>query len=103
MPFLNVETGHEFPELIEFRDRRATELGAKLVVRTVDEAIEKGLATPTPGQTTVSRGLIPEEQEADQLAVFVVDGVCADFRAVLSGHVELIIRKRGNKRELPAE
>ena len=48
MPFLNVETGHEFPELIEFRDRRAEELGAKLIVRTVDEAFEKGLATPTP-------------------------------------------------------
>ena len=42
MPFLNVETGHEFPELIEFRDRRAKQLGAKLIVRTVDEAIEKG-------------------------------------------------------------
>ena len=28
MPFLNVETGHEFPELIEFRDRRAQQLGA---------------------------------------------------------------------------
>src|ERR1035437_9237716 len=39
MPFLNVETGHEFPELLEFRDRRAKELGAKLIVRTVDEAI----------------------------------------------------------------
>ena len=50
MPFLNVETGHEFPELIEFRDRRAEELGAKLIVRTVDEAFEKGLATPTPGR-----------------------------------------------------
>ena len=37
MPFLNVETGHEFPELLEFRDRRAKELGAKLIVRTVDE------------------------------------------------------------------
>src|SRR5476651_2328327 len=33
MPFLNVETGHEFPELLEFRDRRAKELGAKLIVR----------------------------------------------------------------------
>ena len=42
MPFLNVEAGHEFPELIEFRDRRAEELGAKLIVRTVDEAFEKG-------------------------------------------------------------
>src|SRR5271156_1661934 len=30
MPFLNFETGHEFPELIKFRDRRARELCAKL-------------------------------------------------------------------------
>ena len=39
MPFLNVETGHEFPELIEFRDRRAKQLGAKLIVRKVEDAI----------------------------------------------------------------
>ena len=59
MPFLNVETGHEFPELIEFRDRRAEEMGAKLIVRTVDEAIEKGLATATPGQTSRNKLQIP--------------------------------------------
>ena len=59
MPFLNVETGHEFPELIEFRDRRAEELGAKLIVRTVDEAFEKGLATPTPGQVSRNQLQIP--------------------------------------------
>ena len=29
MPLLNVDTGHHFPELNEFRDRRAAELGAK--------------------------------------------------------------------------
>ena len=59
MPFLNVETGHEFPGLIEFRDRRAEEMGAKLIVRTVDEAIEKGLATATPGQTSRNKLQIP--------------------------------------------
>jgi sulfate adenylyltransferase subunit 2 len=52
MPFLNVETGHEFPELLEFRDRRTKELGAKLIVRTVDEAFKKGIAHPTPGQVS---------------------------------------------------
>jgi sulfate adenylyltransferase subunit 2 len=52
MPFLNVETGHEFPELIEFRNRRAKELGAMLIVRTVDEAFKKGIAQPTPGQAS---------------------------------------------------
>ena len=59
MVFLNVETGHEFPELIEFRDRRAEELNAKLIVRTVDEALEKGIATPTPGQISRNALQIP--------------------------------------------
>ncbi len=49
MPFLNIETGHEFPELIDFRDRRAKQLGAKLIIRTVEDAIAKGFATPKPG------------------------------------------------------
>jgi sulfate adenylyltransferase subunit 2 len=59
MPFLNVETGHEFPELLEFRDRRAKELGAKLIVRTVDEAFKKGIAQPTPGQVSRNQLQIP--------------------------------------------
>jgi len=59
MPFLNVETGHEFPELIEFRDRRAKELGAKLIIRTVDEAIQKGHAHPAPGEISRNKLQIP--------------------------------------------
>ena len=55
MPFLNIETGHEFPELIEFRDRRAKELGAKLIVRTVEDAIKKGLAHVSPGEISRNR------------------------------------------------
>ena len=69
MPFLNVETGHEFPELIDFRDRRAKQLGAKLIVRTVDEAFAKGLASPTPGQ--ISR---------NQLQIPVLLGAIEEFR-----------------------
>ena len=52
MPFLNIETGHEFPELIEFRDRRAKELAAKLLVRTVDDVIARGIAIPKPGEAS---------------------------------------------------
>ena len=59
MPFLNIETGHEFSELIEFRDRRAKELGAKLIVRTVEEAIAKGLAHPSPGEISRNKLQIP--------------------------------------------
>jgi len=58
-PLLNIDTGHNFPELIEFRDRRAAELGAKLIVRTVEDAIEKGVAVPVPGETSRNRLQIP--------------------------------------------
>ena len=59
MPLLNVDTGHHFPELNEFRDRRAAELGAKLIVRTVDDAIAKGIAVPPPGQVSRNGLQIP--------------------------------------------
>ena len=59
LPLLNVETGHEFPELIAFRNRRAAQLGAKLIVRTVEEAFAKGIAQPTPGQVSRNRLQIP--------------------------------------------
>ncbi len=59
MPLLNVETGHEFPELLSFRDRRAKELGAKLIVRTVDSAIANGSAVPTKGDISRNRLQIP--------------------------------------------
>lgn len=41
-PLLHVDTGHNYPEVIQFRDRRAAELGATLIVRTVDESIARG-------------------------------------------------------------
>jgi sulfate adenylyltransferase subunit 2 len=59
MPLLNIDTGHHFPELNEFRDRRAAELGARLVVRTVDDAIARGLATPAPGEISRNKLQIP--------------------------------------------
>ena len=54
-PLMHIDTGHNFPELIEFRDHRATELGEKLIVRTVEDAIAKGIARPTPGETSRNR------------------------------------------------
>ncbi len=54
-PLLHIDTGHNFPELIEFRDRRAAELGAKLIVRTVEDAIAQGIAVPTPGESSRNR------------------------------------------------
>jgi sulfate adenylyltransferase subunit 2 len=41
-PVLHVDTGHNFPEVIEYRDRRVRELGERLVVASVQESIDKG-------------------------------------------------------------
>ncbi len=59
MPFLNVETGHEFPELIAFRDRRARELGAKLIVRTVDDVVANGTVMLTKNEISRNKLQIP--------------------------------------------
>jgi sulfate adenylyltransferase subunit 2 len=48
-PLLHIDTGHNFPEVIEFRDRRAAELGERLIVRSVEDSIKAGrvvLRTP---------------------------------------------------------
>lgn len=41
-PVMHVDTGHNFPEVIEFRDRRIAELGERLIVASVQESIDKG-------------------------------------------------------------
>jgi sulfate adenylyltransferase subunit 2 len=41
-PIMHVDTGHNFPEAIEFRDRRVAELGVRLIVASVQESIDSG-------------------------------------------------------------
>jgi len=41
-PLLHIDTGHNFPEVIAFRDARAAELGERLIVRSLDESIRRG-------------------------------------------------------------
>src|SRR5215212_4536586 len=59
MPLLNVDTGHHFPELNDFRDKRAKQLGSKLIIRRVEDAIAKGIATVAPGEISRNRLQIP--------------------------------------------
>jgi len=48
-PIVHVDTGHNFPEAIEFRDRRVAELGERLVVASVQASIDAGrVADPGP-------------------------------------------------------
>jgi sulfate adenylyltransferase subunit 2 len=41
-PLMHVDTGHNFPEVIEYRDRRVAELAERLVVASVQESIDQG-------------------------------------------------------------
>ncbi len=41
-PVMHVDTGHNFPEVLEFRDRRLAEVGARLVVASVQQSIDDG-------------------------------------------------------------
>ena len=51
-PLLHIDTGHNFPEVIAFRDRRARELGERLIVRTVEDSIRRGsVVLRTPAQS----------------------------------------------------
>ena len=48
-PVMHVDTGHNFDEVLDYRDRRVAELGAKLVVASVEEAITQGLVVDPTG------------------------------------------------------
>jgi sulfate adenylyltransferase subunit 2 len=48
-PVMHVDTGHNFSEVIDFRDRRVAELGVKLVVASVQESIDRGRVVEQSG------------------------------------------------------
>src|SRR3954463_116315 len=48
-PLLHVDTGHNFQEALDFRDRRVEELGARLIVASVQDSIDQGRATEETG------------------------------------------------------
>ena len=47
---MHVDTGHNFPEVLEFRDRRVAEAGARLVVASVQESIDAGRVSEESGR-----------------------------------------------------
>jgi sulfate adenylyltransferase subunit 2 len=69
-PVMHVDTGHNFPEVIEFRDRRVRELDERLIVASVQESIDKGRVVEEKGprasrnrlQTTTLLDAIEEHQ-----------------------------------------
>jgi sulfate adenylyltransferase subunit 2 len=49
-PVMHVDTGHNFPEVIEFRDRRVAELSVRLIVASVQESIDAGRVAEETGR-----------------------------------------------------
>ena len=56
-PVMHVDTGHNFPEVIEFRDRRVEELGERLIVASVQDSIDNGRVTEQTGPRASRNGL----------------------------------------------
>ena len=54
-PVMHIDTGHNFPEVLEFRDRRVQELGERLIVASVQESIDKGRVREEPGNPSRNR------------------------------------------------
>src|ERR1700685_2850878 len=48
-PLMHVDTGHNFAEVIEYRDRRVAELGERLIVASVQASIDSGRAIEETG------------------------------------------------------
>ncbi len=49
-PVMHVDTGHNFGEVLEFRDRRVADVGARLIVASVQESIDSGRVTEETGR-----------------------------------------------------
>ncbi len=56
-PLMHVDTGHNFPETIEFRDKLVNKLGARLIIRNVQDSIDKGRAVEEKGLNPSRNGL----------------------------------------------
>ena len=53
-PVMHVDTGHNFPEVIEYRDRRVAQAGVQLIVASVQESIDAGRVSSRPGRGPVA-------------------------------------------------
>jgi sulfate adenylyltransferase subunit 2 len=68
-PVMHVDTGHNFPEVIDYRDRRVAELGVRLIVASVQESIDAGRVTEVdPDRPGANRNRLQTTTLLDALA-----------------------------------
>ena len=78
-PLLHVDTGHNFSETIEFRDRLVEELGVELIVRHVQDNIDKGRVREETGKYA-SRNMLQTETLLDAIEEFGFDACIGGAR-----------------------
>ncbi len=76
-PLLHIDTGHNFPETLEFRDKLVEELGVRLIVGSVQDAIDRGLVQEEKGYNATRNYL--------QTAVLLEELEKGKFDAALGG------------------
>lgn len=78
-PLLHIDTGHNFPETIEFRDRLVEELGLNLIVRNVQNSIDKGKVKEESGRYA-SRNSLQTTTLLDAIEEFKFDACIGGAR-----------------------
>jgi len=78
-PILQIDTGHNFPEVLAFRDRRVAELGERLIVRSVQESIDRGRVAEPTG-VGASRNRLQTVTLLDTIAEFRFDAAIGGAR-----------------------
>jgi sulfate adenylyltransferase subunit 2 len=78
-PIMHVDTGHNFPEVLEYRDRRVAEAGVQLVVASVQESIDAGRVVEETGRWA-SRNRLQTTTLLDAIAEHQFDAVFGGAR-----------------------
>lgn len=78
-PLMHIDTGHNFPETIEFRDRLVAELGLELIVRNVQDSIDQGKVKEETGKYS-SRNMLQTTTLLDAIEEFKFDACIGGAR-----------------------
>ncbi len=78
-PLVHIDTGHNFPETILFRDKLVKEIGARLIVGSVQESIDKGRAIEEKG-LHASRNILQTVSLLDTIEEFKIDACLGGAR-----------------------
>lgn len=78
-PLMHIDTGHNFPETIEFRDKLVEELGVELIVRNVQDSIDQGKVTEETGKYA-SRNMLQTTTLLDAIEEFKFDACIGGAR-----------------------